>query len=233
MRRNAGSFLRQKLLKYSLYELVALGFLLSLGIGSLAQSIGTWIGTPWWSVPLVAAVGGLVAFITMPYLQHGSNRWSVEKLEKGLAAESRVGQIIESAITSKNCAVSHSVTSIAKVGDIDHLVATPRSLWVIETKYKKVPKQKLPEVLSRIAANTIAVRRWAPEGTIVRGCLILAYESRIRRRKYDSSGEEITAYTPRLLLDEMRDEVQQEQLLNKGIAPDIWKLGEVPNLKQE
>jgi len=27
--------------------------------------------------------------------------------------------------------------------------------------------------------------------------------------------------------------VQQEQLLNKGIAPDIWKLGEVPNLKQE
>ena len=231
MRRNAGSFVREKLLKQSFYLLVVVGFLMGLGIASLAQYTGAWLGFPWLSLPIAAV--GLIALIALCYLRRDSNRWSLENLEKGLDAENYVGQLIERAITAENCAVSHSVTSIAKVGDIDHLVATPRSLWVIETKYKKVPKQKLPEVLSRIAANTIAVRRWAPEGTIVRGCLILAYESRIRRRKYDSSGEEITAYTPRLLLDEMRDEVQQEQLLNKGIAPDIWKLGEVPNLKQE
>ena len=228
MRRNAGSFVREKLLKQSSYVLVGGGILLGLGIGSLAHYSGIWIDFPWSSVPFLAV--GLVALTSVHFLQRGSKRWSIKNLEKGLAAESRVGQIIELAITTENCAVSHSVTSISKVGDIDHLVATPISLWVIETKYKKVPRQEFPKVLSRIAANTKEVRQWAPEGTIVRGCLVLAYESKIRRRKYENRGEEITAYTPQLLFEEMRDEVRQEQLLERKIAPEIWNLSRVPHL---
>lgn len=231
MRRNAGSFVREKLLKQSFYVLVGGGFLLGIGIGSLAHYSGIWIGFPWSSVPFVAV--GLVALTAVHFLQRGSNQWSIENLEKGLAAEGRVGQIIELAITTENCAVSHSVTSISKVGDIDHLVATPVSLWVIETKYKRVPKNVLPNVLSRIAANTKAVRQWAPEGTLVRGCLVLAYESKIRRRKYENRGEEITVYTSQLLFEEMRDEVRQEQLLERKIAPKIWNLSRVPNLAKD
>lgn len=103
---------------------------------------------------------------------------------------------------------------------------------MIETKYKKVPPQEFSKVLSRIAANTKAVRQWAPKGTFVRGCLVLAYESKIRRRRYENSGEEITAYTSELLFEEMRDEVRQEKILDRKIAPNIWNLSRVPNLKQ-
>lgn len=231
MRRNAGSFIREKLLKKSFYVLIGGGILIGLGIGSLARYSGFWIGSPWSSVPFIAVA--LVALIVVRYMERGSKRWSVKNLEKGIAAETRVGQIIELAITTENCAVSHSVTSIAKVGDIDHLVATPVALWVIETKYKRVPQQEFSKVLSRIAANTIEVRRWAPTGTIVRGCLVLAYESRIKRRKYEHRGEEITVYTPQLLFDEMRDDVRQEQLLDTRIAPDLWNLSRVPNLVKD
>lgn len=227
MRRNAGSFLREKLLKQSFYAVAGGGFLLGFGIGTVVHFSGLWIGSLWSSITFMAVA--LLALTIVRYLDRGSKQWSVENLEKGLAAEARVGQIIELAITTEGCAVSHSVRSVAKVGDIDHLVATPVSLWVIETKYRKVPEQNLPEVLNRIATNMIAVRRWAPEKTTVRGCLVLAYESRIRRRKYDSRGEEITAYTSHLLFDELRDEVRQERLLDKRIASDIWNLSRAPN----
>ena len=86
----------------------------------------------------------------------------MDNLEKGVDAETRVGQIVEYAITAENCAVAHSVTMIARVGDLDHIVATPVSVWVIETKYRRVSKKSFSKVLSRIAANTDAVRQWVP-----------------------------------------------------------------------
>ena len=51
------------------------------------------------------------------------------------AAERNVGGLIEYGITAPGCAIAHSVTEIAEIGDIDHLVATPGCLWVVETKY--------------------------------------------------------------------------------------------------
>ncbi|MCY4098848.1 MAG: hypothetical protein OXF40_11410, partial [Rhodospirillales bacterium] len=52
-------------------------------------------------------------------------RWNFDNFRKGWKAENRVGQAIGYAVTAENCAVAHSVTEIAKVGDIDHIVATP------------------------------------------------------------------------------------------------------------
>ena len=61
--------------------------------------------------------------------------WRLEDMRKGARAEESVGQAIEYALTSKRCAAAHHVEGIARIGDIDHLVATPRGLWVIETKH--------------------------------------------------------------------------------------------------
>ena len=69
-------------------------------------------------------------------------------------------------------------------------------LWVIETKYRRVPREHFPEVLRRIADNTTAVWEWAAPGTPVRECLVLAYESRIHRKTYDYGKEAIVVHPP-------------------------------------
>ena len=81
--------------------------------------------------------------LTYWYLRAGGE-WGLENLSKGLDAEMKVGQIIEYAITDARCAVAHSVTSIAKVGDIDHIIATPAAIWVVETKYRWVLQEVFP-----------------------------------------------------------------------------------------
>ena len=87
--------------------------------------------------------------------------------------------------------------------------ATPMRVWVIQTKYRRVSKKSFSKVLSRIAANTDTVRQWVPAGMPVRGCLVLAYETEIKRRDYSHRDEKITAYTPVLLMREMRCEAQK------------------------
>ncbi len=53
---------------------------------------------------------------------------------------------------------------IAQVGDIDHIVATPGNIRVVETKWGPALKKKFPGVLGWIAANMKAVREWAAPG---------------------------------------------------------------------
>ena len=185
-----------------------------------------WIGWGWGFAGYMAALAAV--YIAIRIIERPSSRWNFENLRKGEDAENRVGQIIEYAITARNCAVAHSVTAIAKVGDIDHLVATPVAVWVIETKYRRVPEKFFPEVLSRIAANTESVRQWVPADTTVRGCLVLAYETDINRRNYSHGKEKITAFTPELLMREMRSEARGSRTLDERLAKDIWKLGRIP-----
>ena len=99
--------------------------------------------------------------------------WRLPDMKKGVRAEEMVGQAIEYALTRERCAVAHHVEGIARVGDIDHLVSTPRGLWVIETKHRSVPRSDFQETLRRIALNVKAVRDWAP-GMRVTGCLVFA-----------------------------------------------------------
>ena len=125
MRRSAGSFVRGRLLEQSL--------ILSMLMGICA---GGFVSAPidWWLVWLADLINVNIGwsnpsvFIFFPafvltywYLRKGVGEWRLENLSKGLNAETKVGQIIEYAITDARCAVAHSVTSIAKVGDIDHI----------------------------------------------------------------------------------------------------------------
>lgn len=225
-RREAGFFLRGRMREFAFERNNLRGVCLGLGLGLVVYVVfPQLIGYKW---GIASLLGLLIAFyITNCKIERSSSEWSVGKLEIGEAAETRVGQTIEYSITSENCAVAHSVTEIAKVGDIDHLVATPVAVWVIESKYRKVPKKKFAKVLSRIAANTDAVRQWAPAGTTVRGCLVLAYESKLSKRNYSHRKEQILAYTPDRLQKEIEREVRAARSIDEDVANAVWELGKI------
>ena len=202
--------------------------LLGLGTVPLFYLVEIWAGLTWGIAAYIATAA--LVLVAVRILDWPSYRWNFENLRKGVDAETRVGQAIEYAITAENCAVAHSVTEVSKVGDIDHIIVTPVAVWVIETKYKKVLPKSFPEVLSRIAANTDAVRQWAPAGTTVRGCLVLAYETEIKRRNYSHGKENVTVYTQDslvTLIRKIRGEARERRSLDERITKDIWKLGRI------
>ena len=228
MRKIAGSFPRAKKIRLLMWGMMGAGSLLGLSAGLLFSAVEPWIG-PFGLIGLYSVAASAVYF-AVRNLDRPSSRWNVDNLIKGERAEARVGQAIEYAIAARNCAVAHSVTAIAKVGDIDHVVATPAAIWVIETKYRKVPSDIYPEVLRRIAANTEAVRKWAPAGRPVRGCLVLAYEPRKFKPSALAGQEEIAVYTEKTLGDfmrELREEARGQEVADEQIARHIWKLGRV------
>ena len=228
MRRNAGSYVRSRMVRLGMLAMAGAGVLMGLGIVPLFYLVDIWAG-PIWAVAAYLGTGAVVLVIVRRF-DRPSSRWNFDNMGKGLDAETRVGQIIEYAITARDCAVAHSVTEIAKVGDIDHIVATPGGIWVIETKYRRVPKEVFPEVLSRIAANTEAVREWAPAGTHVRGCLVLAYETEKAKKSRSHGKEKIAVYTQESLptfMRELRKEARGRRSLDEQIMKDIWKLGHI------
>ena len=226
MRRSAGAFVRRRQMELMLPMVAGAGALGGLGVGqALPPLIGIWFDGVWRSVAVTVVV--MVALGVFWLVFRSLERGRLKRWEKGEDAEVRTGHAIEYAVTAPDCAVAHSVTEIARVGDIDHLVATPVRLWVIETKYRRVPPKQFPKVLQRLAANTTAVRAWAPAGTPVRGCLVLARESRINRKTYDSGNESIAAHTPESLWRELRAEAGRKREVDGRVAADIWKLGQI------
>ena len=168
----------------------------------------TAIAASWWSSRLIA-------------------RRRLDGLETGGKAAACARQAIEHALTTPGCAVAHSVRSIARTGTIDHLVATPLRLWVIETKHDDVPRDQLPEVLRQVADHTSAVWKWAPPGTPVRGCLVLAKGAMPGRRTCDYGDEPVVLHTPTSLARELGAEASKERMIDERVAADVWKLGRV------
>ena len=123
-----------------------------------------------WTIFFVLLPGAGLLVAALRKLARG---WRLLDMRKGAHAEETVGQAIEYALTRERCAVAHHVEGIARIGDIDHLVATPRGLWVIETKDGRVPRSDFQESLRRIALNVEAVRDWVP-GMRVTGCFVIA-----------------------------------------------------------
>ena len=145
-------------------------------------------------------------------------------LKTGGRADTSARQAIEHALTTPDCAVAHSVRGIARTGTIDHLVATPLRLWVIETKYEQVPRDRFPEVLRQVAEHTSAVWKWAPAGTPVRGCLVLAKKAMPGRRTCDYGHEPVVLHTPASLARELEAEASQERMIDERLAADVREL---------
>ena len=148
-------------------------------------------------------------------------------IETGGDADTGARQAIEHALTAPSCAVAHSVRSIARTATIDHLVATPLRLWVIETKDEQLPRDQFPHVLRQVADHTSAVWKWAPPGTPVRGCLVLAKGSMAGRRTCDYGHQPVVLHTPASLARELEAEASQECMIDERVAADVWELGRV------
>ena len=146
------------------------------------------------------------------------------RLLKGAAAERNVGGSIEYALTAPGCAIAHSVTAVAEIGDIDHLVATPNCLWVVETKYRMVPKDLFREVLRRLRVNLEAVRRRAPTGVEVRGCLVLATGNGLPHKRLYENGQ-VEVFDPKSLVRELkRESVKPAGKADLLTARRVWEL---------
>ena len=149
-----------------------------------------------------------------------------EDFRKGHVAERQVGRALEMAITQKDCAVAHNVMGIMDLGDIDHIVATPQSVWVIETKYRRVPRRRFPRVLSRLHACRAEIEALMPPGTPVRACLVLAYEEDGVQRKRDGG---ILVYNHRGFRREFLPRLQAERneprTVDQRTPGMIWQMG--------
>lgn len=122
-----------------------------------------------------------------------------------------IGDTLDAAlITDKCCAVAHGIfIKGQKLGDIDHLVVTPgKCAWVVETKYRRVPKDRFSETLRRIAGNMATIRDLSPSGTKVEGRLVFITEE--KRKEYQFGKEKIVALDVKQLSREVR----------KATAPD-------------
>ena len=179
---------------------------------------------PEWTFWFVLSPGAVFLVAALYRWQRG---WRLSDMKTGAHAEETIGQAIEYALTRGSCAVAHDVEEVARVGNIDHLVATPQGLWVIETKHGRVPKSQFRETLRRIALNVEAVRDWAP-GMRVTGCLVFGSEQESRPKPTFAFGAEtIRAFAnPTSLMRELRDEAQGERG-SPDLARRVWELGRI------
>ena len=76
-----------------------------------------------------------------------------------------------------------------------------------------------------MAEITTAVWSWAPPGTPVRGCLVLAKGSEPKRKNVDYGKEPVVVHTPASLARELKDEAGRERMIDERVAIDAWKLG--------
>lgn len=231
MKRNPGAWLRELLFErtvdIALLNTLGIGCLLGAGL-ALWFAFATGPASNWtvWLALLPGAVCLGAAFYKATRPGGGSvANWRLRDIGIGARAEETVGQAIEYALTRARCGVAHHVEEIAKVGDIDHLVATPRGLWVIETKHGRIPDREFPKALSRIAANVEAVREWAP-GTQVTGCLVFSGDREVRARStFDHGAETIKCFTSaQALMLRLREEAHGDGPVGTDLARRVWTL---------
>ena len=197
-----------------------MGFLFSTAILLTLATVG-WLPF-WFEISMAIAVGSVLVMLLLFFAPW---KWSISNLRKGMVGEQRVGQGIEYALTAAHCAVAHGVISIpGVVGDVDHLVATPKGLFVIETKYQRVPKTHFSDVLLRLSANVQAVRRWAPNNTLVRACLVLV-EDDPKQDSYLTDGETILVRSGKSFRKMLRDDSREPLSTDNGLSRLVWDIG--------
>ena len=220
VRRRAGHFLREKSLRktfiYSMIGALLIGFGTALATLSYAVNLS--------SSALIQYVGILVmvfAVLLLSIVAYSRGNWSLQNIQKGLAGEVLIGDISERALL-KSCGlfVAHDVHSSTSAGNIDHLVATPTKVLVVETKYQYLPKQSFARTLQAIRRKAENTKRFLQLDSHVIGCLVLARETKpIKKTRYTVSGT--TVYV-------LNTEKYEEFLLKLGkgdrtLPPNVYK----------
>ena len=222
MRRSPGNYLYQRILKHSLRAMFVLAVCGGMIFGVTLQK---WL--PNWATFAWIAISALTLIWVFSTLFRG--QWRIQHMEKGLLAERSIGQAIDFAIAAPGCAAAHNVMSIAKSGDIDHLVITPARLWVIETKANRVPRKGFPKLLRQVDRNVQAVREWAGSKMEVQGCLVLQSDDKNKgRNEYDAPGskDKILRKSRSSLVSELQSEARRQKTRNEDLVRRVWRLGE-------
>ena len=215
-RRRPGEFLFIKLIERNVWLAMAAFLAAGFAFGVVVVPL---LGQTWSLVLAALMAAGL--FATRFWLSK-KTKWSDDNLDKGLRGERRVGETIERAIAAPGCAVAHGVKEVAAVGDIDHLIATPVCIWVVETKYQWLEDDAFKEALDRIDRNVEAVEGEFP-CVAVQGSLVLAYGERDPKRRRYNDGR-VLAHKPDSLAEALRRECRRKPSLDPAVADRIWDL---------
>ena len=225
-KRNPGEWLRSNILE----RLLSGSLFTMMGVTWLCAVALTWFVrfqdvTPnAWNLLSISLPGVILLLAALIFARRIRRGWKTTDMRKGARSEARIGHVIEYAISHETCAVAHNVMGISKKADIDHLVATPRGLWVIETKSKRHSDTE-DSKLNALAAKVKDVRSWAPPGTATSGCLVYVEDAGpANDSELHVNGESIRKFAnQKALARVLRTEVQEEGG-SIPLAKKIWGL---------
>ena len=149
---------------------------------------------------------------------------------QGLAAERRVGDLIEHAVAQPGCAFAHDVReALGGAGNVDHVVMTPAGVWVVETKARRLSKRRFPQALRQAVENARRVRRHLVTSLPVRSALVIAdHPDGSPEKDYDLQGETVTVFGPKTfwrLLRRERDRATGGSAETTRVERMVWSLG--------
>ncbi len=198
------------------------------GLGFMVRGIAVFDGWPeiftaW--VTLGLMVVGLSALYL--YCRHLGATWG-----RGLAAERQVGDLIEHAVAQRGCASAHDVKgALGGRGNVDHVVMTPASVWVVETKACWLSKRRFRAALRQVGDNVRRVRQHLGTSLPVRGALVIADRSKDSlEMEHDWNGEPVKVFGPKKFWSLLRLESEPEH--DNAQRPEtattermVWNLG--------
>lgn len=196
--RKAGQPLARKLRLQLVRYIAVATFILGLLIG-VNLAVGFQLSGLYWilGMDLLAIVVSLSLWCRIK----ARAGYSIHSLYKGVFAEERIGDAIYWALASSNCAIAHNVSLPEIYGDIDSLVMTGRTLWLIETKANWPARTRLKRTLSMLGANAEALRKRSP-GFQVRAILVI--ESLLEGHDYGHDYGDVQALTRKQLAKQLR-----------------------------
>ena len=192
----------------------------------------------WWSIDWAARVQAAASVVLLLAFWWALNRirYSARNLEKGIEAEERTGEVIEYALAQANCAAAHNVTDVTDTGDIDHLVATPQAVWVVDSKFR-YNKRWLEDKVNEVEQQVHAVEQWvAQQGfrqTPVKGCLAFLTGFDEENDEQVAKGGtvvlcvDVSGKQNNGLVKALRETMKNQpiQTVDKDLIRQIWKLG--------
>ena len=152
--------------------------------------------------------------------------WSLQNIQKGLAGEALIGDITERALLkSHGLYVAHDVATSTANNNIDHVVATPTMVLVVETKYQYLQKQAFAKTLRSIRNNVEFIEDFLEIDSNVLGCLVLAKETKpIKRTEYDRAGPKVRVFNTKKYEEFLIQIANGDQVLPNNVYSKIEEL---------
>ena len=229
-RREPGAFTRRRWNQKIFLSMAGVGMTIGyLGSPYLDKLIIMTLGAEWiWVIRVTLPV------IAVIVLERCLNKWDKSWLA-GHIAERMVGDCINTVLTRKGYAVAHGATS-KKGGDIDHLIATPAILWIVETKLHRVKKKYFGETLDTLRQKYKSLEQHWGEKVPVKLVLVVTDNKGMKLKdQYIDDGEEdvwvwnIEDFKKNLIKEVQNIGHKTPSATMERVRKEIWKLAEEQN----